>query len=78
MLDTTGVGRAAIAIGDVDRADNVAFVVPGLDQDVTQDMGRVVFNADRLRQTMDLNSAKYGQGTVATVAWLGYHTPKRE
>jgi len=75
LLDTTLPGRVAIAIGDVDRAQHVAVVVPGLQQDVTEDLGRVVRNADRLEQTMERLSSASAGGSTATVAWLGYRTP---
>jgi len=75
LLDTDVPGRAAIAIGDVDHADHVAVVVPGLNQDVTHDMGRIVGNADRLNKTMLRISAASGDGPTATIAWLGYRTP---
>jgi hypothetical protein len=65
-------GRAAIAVGDVDTADNVAFLVPGLGSDVlgstaslTRTALRVETEAHRVTPTE----------TTATVAWVGYDAP---
>ncbi len=67
-----GEGRAAIAVGDVDTADNVAFLVPGLGSDVrtalpglTGDALLVTAAARRLAPTR----------STATVAWVGYDAP---
>jgi pimeloyl-ACP methyl ester carboxylesterase len=66
-----GQGRAAIAFGDVDHADNIAVCVPGLNSglhnidQVTGDalsLFRQSYQADRGRQT-------------AVVAWQGYDAP---
>ena len=66
-----GKGRAAIAYGDVDRADNVAFCVPGLNSGLHNfgdvagdalDLFKQAYLADRGRQT-------------AVVAWQGYDAP---
>jgi hypothetical protein len=75
LLDDDG-HLAAIAIGDVDTADHVAVVVPGLEQDVAEDMDAVVYNADRLAGTADSWLQRLAPGeTFAAVAWLGYDTP---
>jgi hypothetical protein len=76
LLDPAGEGRAAIALGPVDTAPHVAIVVPGLEQDVREDMGRIVSNAERLKLAADRLSLKVADGEeVATVAWIGYDTP---
>lgn len=76
LLLDIDAGRAAIAIGDVDRADHVAVLVPGLDQDVAEDMDALVYNADRLGRTAaDWLHRLAPDESVATVAWLGYDTP---
>ncbi|HZG96311.1 MAG TPA: alpha/beta hydrolase [Mycobacteriales bacterium] len=75
VLDDDG-RLAAIAIGDVDTADHVAVVVPGLEQDVAEDMDAVVHNADRLAGTADAWLQRLApKETFAAVAWLGYDTP---
>jgi pimeloyl-ACP methyl ester carboxylesterase len=66
-----GKGRAAIAYGNVDRADNVAFCVPGLNSGLHNfgdvagdalDLFKQAYLADRDRQS-------------AVVAWQGYDAP---
>jgi hypothetical protein len=65
-------GRAAISVGDVDTADNVAFLVPGLDAEVGDSMAGLTGIALRVnaeaRQVASLS-------TTATVAWMGYDAP---
>lgn len=74
-LDLTGSGLAAVAIGDADTAAHVAVVVPGLEQDVTGDLGTVAANAERLRAAATgLAQLVAPVATVATVAWIGYRT----
>jgi hypothetical protein len=67
-----GDGRAAIAVGDVDTADHVAFLVPGLDASLRESLPELVANAGLLvRET-----ARAAAGTTtAAVAWLGYDAP---
>lgn len=63
---------AAIAVGDVDTAEAVAVLVPGMNTTVADDMVVHVGNAARLwdaTQTVDPNSS------VAVLAWIGYDTP---
>ncbi|MDQ1727725.1 MAG: hypothetical protein QOK14_1770 [Frankiaceae bacterium] len=75
MLDQSafsGVGRAAIAFGDVGSASNVSYLIPGLNQKVDPDLGRTVGNAWNLYRTTGM-SAPTQSGAV--VAWLGYETP---
>lgn len=68
----SGDGRAAIAVGDVDTADHVAFLVPGLDASLRASLPGLVGNAGLLvRET-----GRVGAGTTtAAVAWIGYDAP---
>ncbi len=76
VLDPRGAGLAAVAVGDVDTADHVAVLVPGLEQDVKEDLDNVVWNAERLQRTADAWTGRIAPGEkVAAVAWLGYRTP---
>lgn len=76
LLDTGMPGRAAIAIGDVDTADNVAVLVPGLDSFVTNYMDKITANAERLQSLSEEASRALGTGeTTATIAWIGYEAP---
>ena len=65
-------GRAAIAVGDVDTADNVAFLVPGLGSDVLDSTASLTGTA--LRVETEAHRVAPTE-TTATVAWLGYDSP---
>jgi hypothetical protein len=65
-------GRAAIVVGDVDTADNVAFLVPGLNSTVDSAMSSLTSNALRVTQEARRLSP---EETTATVAWMGYDAP---
>jgi hypothetical protein len=65
-------GRVAIVVGDVDTADNVAFLVPGLNSTVDSAMSTLTSNA--LRVTQDARRLSPYE-TTATVAWMGYDAP---
>src|SRR3954468_13339262 len=65
-------GRAAIVVGDVDTADNVAFLVPGLNSTVDSAMSSLTSNA--LRVTQDARRLSPYE-TTAPVAWMGYDAP---
>ncbi len=65
-------GRVAIVVGDVDTADNVAFLVPGLSSTVDTAMSSLTSNA--LRVTQDARRLSPYE-TTATVAWMGYDAP---
>ncbi|MCA2218174.1 WXG100-like domain-containing protein [Jidongwangia harbinensis] len=63
-LDTTGDGRAIVAVGNPDTARNVATLVPGIYNDLG-DVGPLIDRAGSLRPGADTSS----------IAWLGYDTP---
>ena len=67
-----GKGRAAIAYGDVDHADNVAFCVPGLNSGL-HNVNNVA--GDALELFKQAASADRGRHT-AVVAWQGYDAPE--
>jgi hypothetical protein len=81
-LDVAGQGRAAIVIGDLRTADYVSYLVPGMFFTIENQMGDWVDAASRLHDEelswLALLGTDDGPGTdktVATVAWIGYHTP---
>ncbi|MBU1586834.1 MAG: alpha/beta hydrolase family protein [Actinobacteria bacterium] len=83
-LDVTGQGRAAIVVGDLRTADYVSYLVPGMFFTIENQMGDWVDAAARLHDEEASWLALLGPGagtgasdapTVATVAWIGYHTP---
>jgi hypothetical protein len=65
-------GRAAIAVGDVDTADNVAFLVPGAGSDVLDTTASLTRTALRV----ETEAHRFAPAeTTATVAWVGYDAP---
>lgn len=73
LLLDLGSRRAAVAVGDLDTADHVAVLVPGMNSDVTGDLRALARDAARVRATAEPLTPP-GE-TVAVVAWLGYLTP---
>src|SRR6185437_12265541 len=70
-LDLTGAGRVAIGLGDVDRAQNVAVVVPGMGDDAGHGVpGTVGRAADLLAE-----ASRQSVQSTAVVAWVGYAAP---
>lgn len=69
-FDPAGDGRAVAAYGDPDAADHVATIVPG----ISNHLGNL---GDTLRSARFLRDAARDRrdGTIATIAWLGYDTP---
>lgn len=86
-LDVAGQGRAAIVVGDLRTADYVSYLVPGMFFTIENQMGDWVDAASRLHDEELSWLALLGPGagtstgipaespSVATVAWIGYHTP---
>lgn len=60
-----GAVTAAISLGDLDAADMVGVMVPG--------MNSSVHNIDEM--TQGLMEIHHGSGKAAMVSWLGYRTP---
>lgn len=67
-----GDGRVAIAVGDLDTADDVSVQIPGIKTEMSDAPGYAQNAADLYE------SARYdGDGSsVATMFWLGYDTPE--
>lgn len=81
-LDVSDGGRAVIAVGDLTTADYVSFLVPGMFYSVDSEVGSWAGAADRLAADQAawldriIPAQRAGDTqTVATVAWIGYHTP---
>ncbi|SFP18072.1 Alpha/beta hydrolase [Geodermatophilus dictyosporus] len=64
--------RAAVAYGDLDTADDVALLVPGITNDVGTDLDDLGANAQAVSAAA-LDAAP--AASVATVAWFGYRPP---
>jgi hypothetical protein len=81
-LDATGEGRAVIAIGDPSTADYVDYLIPGMFSDVDTQIQVLAGGADSIATAQQAWLKKLNPGvpttqlpTVATLAWIGYHTP---
>lgn len=72
LLDLAG-DRVAVAFGDLDSAEAVALVVPGMKVSPSDDLRAVVGDA---RDLADAARAADRGSTVAAVAWLGYRSPQ--
>lgn len=73
-LDPRGVPRAALTAGDLDNADDVTYLVPGIKTWTAGDdaVPQWVNSASSLR---DLQDIKDLHNTHAVVAWIGYDAP---
>lgn len=75
MIDCSGNQvRTAIAVGDVDTADNVSVFVPGFTTTVETGL------AGKMKDMTNLHglASEMGGGTVATVYWHGYDPPQAD
>lgn len=67
-MDGDGTVLAAVAFGDLDTADNVAFNVPGMGTEV-RDMPNLLDQSFSTFRNMESNRA--------LIAWVGYDTPNQ-
>jgi hypothetical protein len=66
--------RVVLGLGDLDTADAVAVLVPGIHNTPADDLGALVGDA----RDVDRAARLAGSGiTVATAVWLGYDSPTR-
>jgi hypothetical protein len=72
LLDLAG-DRVVMALGDLDTADEIALLVPGIGNTPDDDLGRLAGDAEDLATAA--RAAAPGT-SVATVVWLGYRTPR--
>ena len=70
-LDPAGDGRAVVAIGDPDQADNVLTYVPGMTSDLPS-IGGELGRAERMAARC---AALEPAGQTAVVLWLDYDAP---
>ncbi|MGX5695402.1 putative T7SS-secreted protein [Agromyces soli] len=62
---------AQIAVGNLDTAQNVSYLIPGMNTFTTDMDGWTTAAQNLYNQLHDLNST----GSFAVVAWVGYETP---
>jgi hypothetical protein len=66
-------GTAAVAVGDLDTADAVGVLVPGMDSTVTGDLGGLLTSGERVADSAHEVAPALA---VATLAWIGYRAPQ--
>jgi len=71
LLDLAG-DRVVLALGDLDTADAVALLVPGVGTTPEDDLDRLAQDAEDVTAASHLAAPGL---TVATAIWLGYRTP---
>ena len=77
FLDTSHArAEAAIAVGNIDNAQNVAVFTPGFTSTVDGDLGNYDENMRQLVTTSDRLNALHGGGPTAAVTWIGYQAPQ--
>ncbi|TJZ76093.1 hypothetical protein FCG67_18990 [Rhodococcus oryzae] len=72
LMGIDGDGRAAIALGNPDLADNVATFVPGTGSHLTGIGGDI----DRSARMLDAAIRADPLASTAVVTWYGYHAPQ--
>jgi hypothetical protein len=80
-FDDRGDGRLAEVLGDLDTADRVAILIPGVDTEVANfdaGLGGVERRSPRwqARSLLDRIETDHPGTRVAVVAWLGYDPPE--
>ncbi|PRY43175.1 alpha/beta hydrolase family protein [Geodermatophilus tzadiensis] len=67
--------QVAVAYGDLDTADSVALLVPGITNDVGTDLDDLGDSAQAVSAAAIDAAPAASVATVATVAWFGYRPP---
>jgi hypothetical protein len=65
-------GLVALGLGDLDTAESIGVLVPGMDNDVASDLDGL---ADDANAVADAAQTAAPGLAVATVAWMSYRTP---
>jgi hypothetical protein len=65
--------RVVLALGDLDTADAVALLVPGVFTTPLDDLGALIGDARAVAAAAEVSDPAV---TVAAVVWLGYRTPQ--
>jgi hypothetical protein len=72
-LAFNGKGRAAIAIGNLDKSRNTAIIVPGTNSSVK---GGWLFDGHNDAINLYDQSSKADRQSTAVIAWMGYDAPE--
>jgi len=78
LVDISGrLTKAAVSVGDVDRARHVAVFVGGLTTSVNGDVRRYDTTMGQMTALAQRQSSTHGDGRdVAAVTWMGYEAPQ--
>jgi hypothetical protein len=68
--------EAAVAVGNVDRAQNVAVFTPGFTSTVNGSLRGYDTAMGNLKAESDQLTKLHGGGSTATVTWIGYQAPQ--
>ncbi|MTD53648.1 alpha/beta hydrolase [Amycolatopsis pithecellobii] len=68
--------EAAIAVGNVDTAQNVAVFTPGFTTTVDGSLSKYDQNMKDLRTMAEDINKRHGGGQTAAVTWIGYQAPQ--
>ncbi|MFD1832968.1 alpha/beta hydrolase [Streptomyces desertarenae] len=71
-IGTEGDGKAIVAMGNPDKADHTAVLVPGTDTDLGSMPGQI----SRIDRLQDAALAQSPNEDVAVISWLGYDAPE--
>ncbi|MEU7552194.1 alpha/beta hydrolase [Streptomyces sp. NPDC044571] len=77
-FDPTGGGRVAEVLGDLDRADRVSVIVPGVDTDVLtfeRTQRRVTAPVGMAQALYEAERTAAPAARTAVIAWAGYTAP---
>ncbi len=79
-FDPTGTGRAAEVLGDLERAERVSVIVPGVDTHLLtfqKTRGRYTAPVGMAQALYDAERRTAPRARVAVIAWAGYTAPAR-
>lgn len=81
-VDPTGQGKAAVVLGDLETADYVTYMIPGMFftvggqiNDWTNDAADLYDEQVRWINLLGERDPSIASKTVAVVSWMGYETP---
>ncbi|MEV4600624.1 alpha/beta hydrolase [Amycolatopsis sp. NPDC049253] len=71
-INSANCGQAIIAMGDPDRADNVATYVPGTTAGLNHGMATDIYRSDAMLAAAN----KAGSPSTSVITWVGYNAPQ--
>lgn len=75
-LDVSGEGRAVVAVGALDEASYVSYLVPGMYFGVASQLADWTSTAEDILVVQEAWLRRLGiDAEAAAIAWIGYHTP---